>query len=158
RGTIRVMTDKAPRAIASMIHKVLLPGAKPQLRLKIDDDFGLASAHLEMRVERNMETVLEERVSLNQELGLTPGQTTLEKSHALALSRWKLQPGDRLQITLAAEDNRGDQPGRIGRSEPLVLEIADESGVLAAISEADQQSEQLLGELIQRQLGIGETQ
>ncbi|MEX1040606.1 MAG: hypothetical protein WDZ51_08255 [Pirellulaceae bacterium] len=158
RGTIRVMTDKAPRAIASMIHKVLLPGAKPQLRLKIDDDFGLASAHLEMRVERNMETVLEERVSLNQELGLAPGQTTLEKSHALALSRWKLQPGDRLQITLAAEDNRGGQPGRIGRSEPLVLEIADESGVLAAISEADQQSEQLLGELIQRQLGIGETQ
>lgn len=158
RGTIRVMADKAPRAVASMIHKVLLPGAKPQLRLKVDDDFGLANVRLELRVERNMETVLEEQVSLNQELGLSPGQTTLEQSHALALSRWKLQPGDRLQLTLAAEDDRGDQPGRIGRSEPLVLEIADESGVLAAISEADQQSEQLLGELIQRQLGIGETQ
>lgn len=158
RGTIRVMTDKAPRAVASMIHKVVLPGAQPQLRLKVDDDFGLAGVHLELRVERNMETVLEEKVSLNQELALTPGQTTLEQSHALALSRWKLQPGDRLQITFAAQDDRGVNPGKLGRSEPLVLEIADESGVLAAISEADQQSEQLLGELIQRQLGIGETQ
>src|SRR5690606_30676901 len=119
---------------------------------------GLASVQLEMRVERNMETVLEEQVSLNHDLGLAPGQTTLEQSHPLELSRWKLQPGDRLQITLSAEDDRGVEPGKLGRSEPLVLEIADESGVLAAISEADQQSEQLLGELIQRQLGIGETQ
>jgi hypothetical protein len=38
-----------------------------------------------------------------------------------------------------------------------VLEVSDEAGVLAAIAEADEQAAQALSELIQRQLGIGET-
>jgi hypothetical protein len=38
-----------------------------------------------------------------------------------------------------------------------VLEISDESGVLAAISEADPRSEEKLTDIIKRQLGIGET-
>jgi hypothetical protein len=38
-------------------------------------------------------------------------------------------------------------------SEPAVLEISDENGVLSAISEADKRSEQQLNEIIQRQLG-----
>jgi hypothetical protein len=42
-------------------------------------------------------------------------------------------------------------------TEPLLLEVTDEAGVLAAITEVDEQSEQRLGETIQQQLGVGTT-
>ena len=65
--------------------------------------------------------------------------------------------GDRLKLTLEAVDYRGDAPGESYLSDPLVLEISDEAGVLAAISEADQRSEQRLTDIIKEQLGIGES-
>jgi hypothetical protein len=81
--------------------------------------------------------------------------------HALPLSQFSLAKGDRLKLTLEVTDYRGEdeagQPrGTSTQSEPLVLEISDESGVLAAISEADQRSEERLTDIIKRQLGIGE--
>jgi hypothetical protein len=38
-----------------------------------------------------------------------------------------------------------------------MLEVSDESGVLAAIAEADAQAAEALSELIQRQQSVGET-
>jgi hypothetical protein len=72
----------------------------------------------------------------------------------------RLQPanlvkGDRLKLSLEAVDHRGDLPGESYQSDPLVLEISDEAGVLAAISEADEKSEQRLTDIIKQQLGIG---
>jgi hypothetical protein len=69
----------------------------------------------------------------------------------------KLAKGDRIKIVLEVVDYRGEQPGVSYYSDPLVLEISDESGVLAAISEADERSEQRLTDIIKRQLGIGES-
>jgi hypothetical protein len=82
--------------------------------------------------------------------------------YPLSLSPLKLAKGDRVKLTLEATDYRGeDDSGRVQgesqTSEPLILEISDESGVLAAISEADQRSEERLTDLIKRQLGIGES-
>jgi len=68
-----------------------------------------------------------------------------------------LQKGDRLKLTLEVTDYRGKDPGQTYKSDSLLLEISDESGVLAAISEADERSEQRLSDLIKRQLGIGDT-
>jgi hypothetical protein len=73
------------------------------------------------------------------------------------LAQLGLEKGDRLRITLEATDYRGKLPGRTAQSEPLVLDVSDESGVLAAISEADEMSEARITELIRRQLGIGES-
>lgn len=92
---------------------------------------------------------------------LTGDQLPVAGTYALALSPLKLAKGDRLKLTLEVTDFRGDndqgQPtGQPARSDSLVLEISDESGVLAAISQADQRSEQQLTEIIKRQLGIGE--
>ena len=67
----------------------------------------------------------------------------------------KLAKDDRLKLTLEAIDYRGNAPGQSYMSDPLVLEISDESGVLAAISEADERSEQRLTDIIKQQLGIG---
>jgi hypothetical protein len=85
----------------------------------------------------------------------------LAGSHAIALPPLKLAKGDRIKLTLEVTDYRGEngagQP--IGKSQlcdPVVLEISDESGVLAAISQPDQRSAEQLSEIIKRQLGIGE--
>ncbi|MBW8885065.1 MAG: hypothetical protein JF612_09895 [Planctomycetia bacterium] len=77
------------------------------------------------------------------------------------LSPLKLAKGDSLKLTLAVTDYRGEneqgQPiGHAALSDSLVLHVSDESGVLAAIAEGDQRSEQQLSEIIKRQLGIGE--
>lgn len=74
----------------------------------------------------------------------------------LPLSK-KLTKGDRVKLVLEVVDYRGNQAGASYYSDPLVLEISDESGVLAAISEADERSEQRLTDIIKRQLGIGES-
>ena len=68
----------------------------------------------------------------------------------------ELAKGDRLRLTVEAVDYRGNLPGESYLSDPLVLEISDESGVLSAISEADERSEERLTDIIKQQLGIGE--
>jgi hypothetical protein len=52
-------------------------------------------------------------------------------------------------------DHRGEAPGVSYQGDPLILEISDEAGVLAAITEADERSEQRLTDIIKEQLGIG---
>jgi hypothetical protein len=81
--------------------------------------------------------------------------------YALALEPLRLVKGDRVKLTLEATDYRGENgqgepAGRAQTGEALILEISDESGVLAAISEADPRSEEQLNAIIKRQLGIGE--
>ncbi|HEX5106498.1 MAG TPA: hypothetical protein VFV87_21915 [Pirellulaceae bacterium] len=93
---------------------------------------------------------------------LTGTQLPLSGQFALALSPLGLVKGDRIKIVLEVTDYRGENDagepaGLAYQSDPLVLEISDESGVLAAISEADQRSEERLTDIIKRQLGIGES-
>ena len=85
----------------------------------------------------------------------------LQSTYAVGLSDLNLSKGDRVKLTLEVVDHRGldadGKPrGESYLSDPLFLEISDESGVLAAISEADERSEQRLTDIIKRQLGIGE--
>ncbi|MCA9174302.1 MAG: hypothetical protein KDB14_07420 [Planctomycetales bacterium] len=89
----------------------------------------------------------------------------LELEHPLSLAPLQLAKGDRVKITLEIVDNQrrdpaSDQPsqGNVFRADPLVLEVSDEAGVLAAVSETDEQSERKLNELIQQQLGIGDSE
>ena len=99
---------------------------------------------------------------LRQKQPLTGSRLPVQGKFAAPLSPLNLVKGDRIKITLEVTDYRGENDagqavGTIFRSEPLVLEISDESGVLAAISEADQRSEERLTDIIKRQLGIGES-
>jgi hypothetical protein len=91
----------------------------------------------------------------------TGEQLPLLGRHRLDLSPLGLTKGDRVKLTLDVTDYRGyteqgEFVGAAWQSHPLVLEVSDESGVLAAISEADQRSEERLTDIIKRQLGIGE--
>jgi hypothetical protein len=99
---------------------------------------------------------------LDQSQPLIGDRLPVQGKFPLSLSPLALAKGDRIKIVLEVRDYRGEndagQPvGSLFQSEPLVLEISDESGVLAAISEADQRSEERLTDIIKRQLGIGES-
>ncbi|QDU27928.1 hypothetical protein ETAA8_30190 [Anatilimnocola aggregata] len=185
RGSVRIKPDRPPTAAADVVHKVVLPTAEPVVHYRAADDYGIASLKLIAEVERRTDdnvaaaapeesaqttgtaeatTAVEKKEFplLTTSEPLRAGKLPLDASFALPLSSLALNKGDRVKITLEVVDYRGDneagQPaGERYQSDPLVLEISDESGVLAAISEADQRSEQRLTDIIKRQLGIGES-
>jgi hypothetical protein len=184
RGTIRIRPDRPPSGSAEVVHKVVLPSAEPVIEYRANDDYGLSQIALIAEIERQDPSRLaaettdlgqgtltpakEVPAEIHRYSVLPPGKVVradrlpLVAGHRLSLSPLKLAKGDRVKLTLEVTDYRGENDagepvGAPWQSDPLVLEISDESGVLAAISEADQRSEQRLTDIIKRQLGIGET-
>jgi hypothetical protein len=94
-------------------------------------------------------------------LDLKPNQPILRPKlpyngvYHLALNQFKLVKGDQLRVTLEAIDYRGDQPGKPTRSDPLLLNITDESGIMTALSETDLRAAHQMDLLIQRQTQTG---
>ena len=76
-------------------------------------------------------------------------------AYKLDMTKMELERGDQVRIVLEAIDHRG-KPGVSTLSEPILLDITDESGILAAVSEGDRRSQEQIDDLIRRQLGIGE--
>lgn len=158
RGTIRVVPDRIPNVSIQTIHHVVLPTAAPVIRYRATDDFGLASLAFRLEIRRgNSSPRVAEVPFFTNEAGQPP-QTSAEGEFALDLAPWQLEVDDQVEVVLVATDHRSGASEMPGESDPLHLEIGDESTVLAAIAEADKQSEQMLSELIQQQLGLGETQ
>lgn len=184
-GAIRIRPDRPPTGSSQLVHRVVLPTASPVIEYRASDDYGISSIKLEIEVERPRDeattaiavsaepsestspgqlvpTEKHELVILPAEKPVLSPQLPISGSYPLPLSKYKLQKGDRLKLTLAICDYRGEgsdklPTGQTIQSDPLILEISDESGVLAAISEADERSEQRLTDIIKRQLGIGES-
>ncbi|NLF72772.1 MAG: hypothetical protein GX575_27365 [Candidatus Anammoximicrobium sp.] len=177
RGSVRIKPDRPPVCAAAVVHKVVLPTAQPKIEYRVNDDYGVAQVLLHVAVERERRTSEATGDDANletQTLSLLPdaqpvlsGRLPVDGRYVLDLAALRierggqLQPanlakGDRLKLTLEAVDYRGELPGESYQGDPLVLEISDEAGVLAAISEADEKSEQRLTEIIKQQLGIGE--
>lgn len=183
RGIIRIRPDRSPSGAAEVVHKVVLPTAEPVVHYRATDDYGIAQLKLLVEVERHQdENRVVSTVDVDQsnslpgklvaaeraEVPILPQGKPLTAAKLPTAGEFKLQmdklpfspklaKGDRIKIVLEVVDYRGSQPGVSYFSDPLVLEISDESGVLAAISEADERSEQRLTDIIKRQLGIGES-
>jgi hypothetical protein len=176
RGYVRIKIDRPPTCSADVVHRVVLPTAKPEISYRVSDDYGIAGLALHVQVERARSDFGEDepddrRVTLQL---LQPGEpltaerlphagrypldiALLSASDAADAAPLEVGKGDRLKLTLEATDYRGTMDGETSPSEPLILEVSDEAGVLAAISEADERSEERLTEIIQQQLGIGQT-
>ena len=170
-GLIRLQPDLSPTCSASLVHRVVLPTASPVIEYRATDDYGLARMWLEGQLERTAASesgalptfslpILDESGPWLADQLPRSGRYPLELadlaatfSPPLASPAWI--KGDRLKLTLVVQDFRGASPGETTRSESMLLEISDQSGVLTAISEADEQSEQRLDDLIKQQLGIG---
>jgi hypothetical protein len=177
-----------------LVHKVVLPDAKPVVQFRVLDDHAVATATLRLRVQRGeASTRARERAANNNATDSTTpdaskpssgdaeassedesngDETTISVTRAgqvirgaelpwngkkaVDLTPLKLAKGDQLSIVLEVTDYRGERPGVTFGSEPAILEISDEAGVLSAVLEADQRAEERLSEIIKRQLGIGE--
>ena len=181
QGIVRLRIDKPPVALVSTIHRVAIPTAKPRIQYRVGDDFGLKRLSFEVVVKRlaaespvntgtgdkpPAEKPLERTVfdMLAGKRPLTPEELPYVGKSSLDLSQLKLDPaharldkGDRLEVVLVAEDDRGDLPGEIFRTEPLVIEITDQAGLMDAVSEINPRAEQQFNEIIQREIGIGES-
>jgi hypothetical protein len=182
RGSIRIRPDRPPSGSAEVVHKVVLPTAEPVIEYRATDDYGLSKVALVAEIERlSPATASGTAIDLGQGVVasaeeipaethrfdlLAKGATLADRlpvtgRYGLALSPLKLAKGDRVKLTLEVTDYRGENDlgqivGQSHESDALILEISDESGVLAAISQADERSEQRLTDIIKRQLGIGE--
>ncbi|MBS0210883.1 MAG: hypothetical protein JSS27_18220 [Planctomycetes bacterium] len=153
QGTIRIKADRPPRVTAAVVTQHVLPTGKPRISFGSTDDFGLASLRVRCLIQRADGTSDESTFEV----------PLAEPLPRLAQGRWpfelrdlKLMKGDQLKVTLEATDWRGKTPGKTASSEPLVLHVTDERGVLAAMSEADQRTARQMDAIIQRQLGLGE--
>lgn len=182
RGYIRLKADRPPRIAGSLVHRVLLPTARPEVELRASDDFGIAALGVHVEVTRrereptgdeaneatfDIDQLLPRRGSLSPneaasrpvrqlEFPLSQDSLPLVGAYVLDISSLGLDRGDEVRITLRATDYRGELEGVTAESEPIVLEITDESGILAAVSEGDRRSQEQIDDLIRRQLGIGE--
>jgi hypothetical protein len=79
----------------------------------------------------------------------------LEGVATLKLDGLGLQVGDQVSVIVRAVDHRGDAAGRTAESEPILLEVTDERGILAALLESDERSVEQLDAIIDRELTVG---
>ena len=145
-----------------MISHLVLPKARPRLQYEARDDYGIAAVRIHMQVVRHR-AADEESASDEMETQLIDvsldGRKRLQKgTEVINLLPLGLRKGDELKLTLEAIDYRGERPGASKLSEPLVLKVTDQSGFLASLVESDEKSARRLDSIIERQLGIGESQ
>jgi hypothetical protein len=152
-----------------LVHRVVLPSARPVVGFRVTDDFGIARSLLHLSVQRQHNEVLAadsppEPTSADlrtQEIPLEAAWLPADKlpyhgRYEVNMAALELSKGDQVKLTIEAVDYRGETPGKSTLSEAVVLDISDEAGVLAAIAEADENSEERLTEVIKEQLGIGD--
>lgn len=161
---IRIKVDQRPRISAEVVTKFVLPAASPRIEFRASDDYGIGQLLVHLQATRADGTVQELPVqsipdprqpNSDSREPILADRLPLKEAYRLDLSPLKLVKGDQLQVVLEAIDYRGTAAGQSARSEPLNLQVTDESGVLAAISESDEKSARQLDAIITRQLGIG---
>ena len=171
RGFVRLRSDRSPTATMELVHRVVLPTARPVVGFRVTDDFGISRLLLHLSVQRQHNEVLAAEAPpepssadrRTQEILLEAAWLPANKlpyhgRYELDMAALKLSKGDQVKLTIEAVDYRGETPGKSTFSESTVLDISDEAGVLAAIAEADENSEERLTEVIKEQLGIGDEQ
>lgn len=166
QGFIRIKADQRPRISADVVTRHVLPTASPLIEYRASDDYGIAKLLVHLQVTHGEGSSAENKPEefAPREIKPLPNPILRDQlpaggigSYALDLSSLKVAKGDTVRVTLEVVDYRGPVEGLSASSEPLVLQVTDESGVLAAISESDERSARQLDAIIKRQLGIGES-
>jgi len=157
QGYIRIKADQRPRITAEVVTRFVLPSATPLIEYRASDDFGVAKVLLHLQSARGENASVEDKTLtlLDSKEPVLRNRLPLKGVYPLKLAGLGLAKGDQLKVTLEVIDFRGPATGLSALSEPLTLQVTDESGILAAISESDERSARQLDAIIQRQLGIG---
>lgn len=157
---IRVKPDARPRVAAEMLTTTVLPTGFPRLSWRVADDHGIRAVAV---VLEPVTAAGETKATSIAVVPMPPAgwiagdRLPLEGSVRVPLAALGLKKGDQVRVTLMSTDYRGSGNGQTSSSEPIVLDITDESGILAALSETDERSAKQLETIIERQLGVGET-
>lgn len=158
RGYIRIKADRPPRVAAAMVSHRVLPTATPHVSFGAADDYGLSRLTAQVQISRAAGAMETRAVEIRAVPAEDQPQTALRGEYPLDLGPFQLAKGDELKVTLEAFDYRGNSPAKSAFSEPLILEVTDREGILAALLEADEKSARQLDAIIRRELGIGEKQ
>jgi hypothetical protein len=160
-GSIRIKPDRPPTVTAAVDVQYFLPNSGvPEISYTASDDYGISAMRLLVEVIHagsSPEAAAEPIPILKQQLAapaLKP-KLPLAGVYRLPLDQFKLAKGDQVRLILEATDYRGDDPGKSAKSDPVVLQITDETGILAALSETDRHAYDQMNVLIQRQTQTG---
>jgi hypothetical protein len=150
QGSVRAKVDRPPQVMADMVTRRVLPAARPTLWYEAADDYGIACLRLYRQVVRASDGSEMEEGQTDVVLDGPPERSRRGRI-TIDLAPLDLRRGDQLTFTLEATDFRGDEEGHSTTSEPVVLEVTDERGVLAGMIESDQPMESGLDSAIDRQ-------
>jgi hypothetical protein len=153
-GAIRVKSDRAPAATLASLQHAILPNARPTVAYTAEDDFGVGSMVLHVRRAATQRPEADEQDSFALDLPLPETRTSVRTEHVLDLSPLNLVERDKVVVWLEVADDRGEWPGVSALSEPIELEVTDERGVLDAILRSDADAEQILTDVIEKELGL----
>ena len=178
-GSIRVKPDAPPRVTADVQTRLVLPTAAPRLAWRVADDHAIARLEIvaepvlaagessgaeaasgeptAARPQRNATIPIPLAAAGNA--GWVGGdRLPVEGFSTVKLDGLGLEVGDRVRLVVRAVDYRGDAAGRVAESEPILLEVTDERGILAALLESDERSIEQLDAIIERELKVGGAQ
>jgi hypothetical protein len=175
-GSIRVKPDAPPRVTADVQTRRVLPTATPRLAWRVADDHAIARLEIVVEpVSAAGETATQpdtggESVSPRRDRTATipvalskPGNAgwvggnrlPLEGVATVKLDGLGLAVGDQVRVIARAVDYRGDAAGQAAESEPILLEVTDERGILAGLLESDERSVEQIDKIIDRELTVG---
>jgi hypothetical protein len=172
-GSIRMKPDAPPRVTADVQTRLVLPTATPRLAWRVADDHAIAK--LEIVVEpvsaagesaaeaaagppaaRDRTTTIPVPLPAAGNGGWVGGdRLPLEGIATVKLAGLGLRVGDQVRVLVRAVDYRGTAAGQPAESEPIVLEVTDERGILAALLESDERSVEQIDAIIDRELTVG---
>jgi hypothetical protein len=177
-GLLQVRADQPPRIAAATVTRVVLPDAAPQVKYRAVDDFAIDRVVVHKTVYRQARgaALPSESFESSSNVDATAGDapaTTQTITQVIAqpddrprelpgvvsvdLSDLKLEVGDSVGVTFEVFDHRGGMESKSGRSERLVFAVTDRAGVLAALRELDAQMDEKLDQIINAQLGSGDS-
>ena len=164
-GSIRVKPDAPPRVTADVQTRLVLPTAAPRLAWRVADDHAVASvvvvAEAIIAADDAASQADERRprlITIPVPLGsgwVGRERLPLEGTVPVKLDPLGLDVGDQVRLTVRATDYRGGPAGQETESEPIMLEVTDERGILAALTETDERSVEQLDAIIDRELEVG---
>ena len=159
-GTLDVIADKPPVVSLASIHDVVLPAARPRVLWAAADDRALQEVELAIELQRSGQVVRSERRTLEGEGGTEDSQNRRRGSLSLDLEALDPRLGDRIVLTLSAQDAGGERTEagrrshRTTSSEPWTFRVVDPREYLGALLETDAESVRQLEAIIERQLQV----
>lgn len=175
-GSIRVKPDAAPRVTADVQTRLVLPTATPRLAWRVADDHAIARLEIVVEPMSTAGYADAQADGSGESTGPRPDRTAtipialsksgnadwvggdrlpLEGVATVKLEELGLTLGDQVRLIARAIDYRGDAAGQAAESEPILLEVTDERGILAGLLESDERSVEQLDAIIDRELTVG---